>query len=447
MQVLRPILRPRFDVMARLGRRADPAALSDEVGWYESFDGALAAVMSVDANSKYSVSLLGRDLAGRFRTAHSTAAFNTPGNALLAANLFACAANAGGTSVFEQGDEGRPVDLFAHVVAPHKLHERFTLLDTGEHFAAARAVVVHSMPWIENQDGNFVQQFQSDGFDARIWELYLFLVLRETGHQVSNPRPAPDFLASSSKGSFLVEATTANPVQPGSEPERPTSKEEADRLVENFVVSRYSNALLAKLRKRYWELPHAIGLPLTIAVQDFHSSLSMTYSGNALQIYLYGHTIDQDEQGTRTARKINDHRWGSKVFPSGYFFQPEAENISAVLFNGAGTIAKFNRIGVGGGFGSPNVTLLHSGRRLDPDDASGGVSFSNPIEDGYEESWVDGLNVFHNPRAVRPLNPDLLPGAAHHFWDGTNFVVYFPRGHLESSITHNIRKVSGPPHE
>jgi hypothetical protein len=32
---------------------------------------------------------------------------------------------------------------------------------------------------------------------------------------------------------------------------------------------------------------------------------------------------------------------------------------------------------------------------------------------GYQESWVEGCEVFHNPLAAIPLDPDLLPGAAH----------------------------------
>ena len=35
--------------------------------------------------------------------------------------------------------------------------------------------------------------------------------------------------------------------------------------------------------------------------------------------------------------------------------------------------------------------------------------------EGYEESWVEGLTVIHNPNAIIPLNPDLFPGACHLF--------------------------------
>ncbi len=32
----------------------------------------------------------------------------------------------------------------------------------------------------------------------------------------------------------------------------------------------------------------------------------------------------------------------------------------------------------------------------------------------YTETWVEGLDVYHNPRAKFPITPETLPGAAHH---------------------------------
>lgn len=441
MKPFKLISAARFDVLAALARQHAPGVLAEEVGWYQSEDDTLLAVLLFDTDRQYSAALLGRDLVGRFRWVTQTDFFDTPGPALGAATMFAVAAFAAGRTEYPQGDEGRPVNLFQHVVKPQKLHDRFTLLDTDERFGAARAVVANLMPWIENQDGNFVQQFQSDGFDARIWELYLFMMLREAGYSVSNPTPAPDFLATGPAGQFLVEATTANPVQPGSEPAHVSSAEQADHYLENFVVSRYSGPLLEKLRKRYWKYPHVQGQPLIIAIQDFHNELSMTYSGNALQVYLYGQRIDVDGAGARIVREVKEHVWGAKRFPSGFFLQPDAENISAVMFNGSGTLSKFNRIGIGAGFGSPAVESIHVGRRLDPNDPSGGKSFSTRIVEGYEESWIDGLNVFHNPRSLHPFDESLLPGAVHHRWDGTRYVMRYSSAHLETSVTQTIKRI------
>ena len=47
------------------------------------------------------------------------------------------------------------------------------------------------MHYFQDVDGNFVQQFQSTGFDARLWELYLYALFTEQGYGFeSNPRRA-----------------------------------------------------------------------------------------------------------------------------------------------------------------------------------------------------------------------------------------------------------------
>ena len=51
------------------------------------------------------------------------------------------------------------------------------------------------MRWYDDADGNLVEQFQTTGFDARMWELYLFAVLTEANVVVARPHAAPDFLA------------------------------------------------------------------------------------------------------------------------------------------------------------------------------------------------------------------------------------------------------------
>src|ERR1700737_4236729 len=45
---------------------------------------------------------------------------------------------------------------------------------------------------------------------------------------------------------------------------------------------------------------------------------------------------------------------------------------------------------------------------------------------GYSESWVEGMTGFHNPRALIPLPPDMIPGASHQFLE--------PNGSLVSLI-------------
>lgn len=50
------------------------------------------------------------------------------------------------------------------------------------------------MPHFVDIDGNFVEQFQSTGFDARLWELYLNTYLNEEQFFFDREYNAPDFI-------------------------------------------------------------------------------------------------------------------------------------------------------------------------------------------------------------------------------------------------------------
>ena len=87
-------------------------------------------------------------------------------------------------------------------------------------------------------------------------------------------------------------------------------------------------------------------------------------------------------------------------------------------------------MGVAVGLGAPGVTLIHAGLRLMPDEDQGVASFSAEVEEGYSESWIDGMDVYHNPNALHPLNSDSLPGAAHHRLTEHGLETMAPYGHL-----------------
>ena len=61
------------------------------------------------------------------------------------------------------------------------------------------------------------------------------------------------------------------------------------------------------------------------------------------------------------------------------------------------------------------MVLVRRGRAWDSDlNASDPVPFMHIVSEGYPETWVEGMDVYHNSNALRPLDRDLLPGAAHH---------------------------------
>ena len=158
-----------------------------------------------------------------------------------------------------------------------------------------------------------------------------------------------------------------------------------------------------KLNKRYWEKKNVKGKPLVFAIADFQGGASMIMTRSGLPLYLYGYDYDwhRDSSGRLhiTPRKVEKHHWRTKEIPSGFFNQPGAENISAVVFNNSGTISKFLRMGMLAGFGSLRVTLTRVGTAVDHDpNATEPIQFKHSVNSpSYKETWVEGFDVFHNP--------------------------------------------------
>jgi hypothetical protein len=123
--------------------------------------------------------------------------------------------------------------------------------------------------------------------------------------------------------------------------------------------------------------------------------------------------------------------------PSGFFDLPEAENVSAVLFSNAGTIAKFDRMGVVAGFSPGNYTYLRVGLRYNPEPhATEPTQFSEDVGAAtYSEFWSKEIEIFHNPNARLPLPPEWLSDLVHHRLRDGQLQSTIPEGHVISSLT------------
>jgi hypothetical protein len=62
----------------------------------------------------------------------------------------------------------------------------------------------------DDADGNFVEQFQTTGFDARTFELYLGAYFRRSGFTVDRSFARPDFIIERDGNRAAVEVTTSN---------------------------------------------------------------------------------------------------------------------------------------------------------------------------------------------------------------------------------------------
>lgn len=217
------------------------------------------------------------------------------------------------------------LDLFTPVVPEHRLNLGFRSLAASRGYAPARAVMQQVMDRMGDRDGNLVQQFQTEGFDARTWELYLYAAFSALGFDVDMSHDAPDFLLSGRGTDWAVEATTANPSAGGAEvvPDEPDAR--AGYLREELPI-RLGSPLLSKLRRAYWNLSHVAGKPFIVALQSFATEDSLHFADNAITDLLYGIRTSGERRANGTLEVISTpvaFHIGSKSIPSNFFSQPD----------------------------------------------------------------------------------------------------------------------------
>lgn len=294
-------------------------------------------------------------------------------------------------------------------------------------------------------DGNFVEQFQTTGFDARVFELYLYAYLSRSGYRVERAGEGPDYIVTKDGTTVALEATTVNPNQSAvdnSHPRgvEPTPDEHRARL-ENEIPIRFGSPLFSKLNRKYWELERCRAIPIVLAVEAFWEEGSLYFSDSSLGQYLYGlrHYPDWTEDGHLVvkSKEIVEHTWGTKVIPSDFFGQPDAEHISAVLFCNSGTYAKFCRMGYQAGYYRGDHRVVRWGTCYDADpDATEPLTFHYEVDDPpVLETWGQGLTVFRNPRALFPLPRGYLVDAADSYLEDGRIKADVPSFHPFMSQT------------
>lgn len=316
------------------------------------------------------------------------------------------------------------LDLFERLAADETLHPQYIKSRDDSLMLPARETLSAIAASMSDPDGNFVQQFQTHGFDARTFEIYLHALFTEAGHTLDRTHNSPDFLIGRDGLKVAVEAVTANPpprkdyqpydLFPNVTPGTP---EEAMRYLKHEVAIKFGSPLYSKMQKKYWELPHVAGKPFVIAIENFHGG-ALSLSATSLSQYLFGidhrHVFDDDGDLVVEGDAVLKHE-GSKVIPSNFFGLPDAHNVSGILFCNAGTVPKFGRIGQQSPHRSKATRMVRSGTCWDHDpNAISPQVFAYEVGDPNMpvEPWRDGSVFIHNPKALHPLPPEWIGASA-----------------------------------
>jgi len=305
-----------------------------------------------------------------------------------------------------------------------ELNDSFRQLCNENKFYPAKQTVIDLCKRFQDKDGNFIEQFQTNGFQQRLWELLLFAIFESEGFTIMQGHSTPDFELNKDEKTFFIEATTSN--MTGMDK---TSKElinvikhnpsETEQLVafnklKDFYIEKVGSSLFSKVSKNYQELKWVKGNQLLLAISPIHDEFARQNSDYLLITYLYGYEFSSVEDNHGNLLKVdyvekNLFEKRNKIKISPFFNTVESKYISGVLFFNDLTIDKFNRMGFINGL-TEKMIILRSCDIYDINSSRAKEIFYFLNSDVYKEDWKQGVSIFHNPNALFPLNEKLFDG-------------------------------------
>ena len=422
---MRKISKARFEALS-YARVPYVKMISDEIEWYSNDNNAVLGTILLDhIDNDYVSMVMGRDEVGVFRfidMQHSVESLDEARNVLIEKME---EHSKDGAEEFPQGVITRKKHLiFEPIVKESSMLEDFKLLTNNDLFSPAKELISEIAYSFEDPDGNYIEQFQSTGFNSRMWELYLYALFHELDFTINREFNAPDYVVEKGGYRICIEAVTVNPSQHKANESDPETNEEIEKLLKDYMPIKYGSPLFSKLKKKYWEKEHVNNNPLLIAIHDFHQTDSMMWSRSALEKFLYGaERVHQfGPKGVeQEVTLITEHKWGDKVIPSNFFALDDAKHISAVIHSNQATVGKFMRMGYLAEFGRRDLDIRFVGKCIHFNNQIP-VDFNFSVTDGnYEEYWSDSVTIYHNPNALNPLDHTLFPEVAHIFFNGEEF--------------------------
>jgi len=153
---------------------------SKELEWYASDNEILLATIIIDLDDEFSTIILGRDADSKYRCINFPVIFENIDEARKYMFTETKKILEEGDSIFPHGDESnKKQNLFDVICEQDKINPHFEVVRSLKEYSSAKNIIAKIMPNFKDVDGNFIKDFQTTGFDSRIWELYLFTYLTE----------------------------------------------------------------------------------------------------------------------------------------------------------------------------------------------------------------------------------------------------------------------------
>jgi len=329
------------------------------------------------------------------------------------------------------------MDLFTPVVPADRQHPNFTRMLDDLH-APVRAVLQTWADGFRNRNGNFVQDFQRQ-FDPQFWELYLFAAFKDFRFDIAQPDPAPDFLLGTPYGPISVEAAITNHPKDGIPAHRGDAllKELRHRTAADIVdlaTLRLCHVLQkksAKFLKDYQQLAGVAERPFVLAVAPFDQPSAWSQNIEAITRVLYGFRLKRQPDGSvLEITETEVAKSETSTVPVGVFMDDRYKGISALIYSNTATMGKVRALS-----DDPRPWIFKALRY-----SEGGQTPSEIVasKTEYKESLLDGLYVFHNPYALRPLDNRTFFGREvnQYFYDrpSASFSTDVSDGHLVQRI-------------
>ncbi|MET0790728.1 MAG: hypothetical protein ABW061_04345, partial [Polyangiaceae bacterium] len=303
-------------------------------------------------------------------------------------------------------------DLFAPVVNSAAFHQNFSRI-LGPSDEPERQVLRDWANGFEDRDGKFVKEFQTS-FNSSFWELYVFACLKRLDLHIDMTHPRPDFLVDGSAGSLALEAVVAlNPEGLAPEWVKHTLDVVPDReRLLDLAALRLAQGVQAKSEKwlsSYAQLPHCSGRAFVICIAPFEQPLGQRQGTQAIARVLFG-----EPQHVVLNESTGDIVVGSTLYDQ--TFKPSGAPVRFGLFRDA-------RIGHVAGVLFSSLATWSKVRALTPDDGRDfffhavRLSLSQGLQEvaaprcAYREELVDGLQLFLNPFATKPLETEVWRAA------------------------------------